>query len=950
MINLTLLSLSISSFYSLSPMITGSGIHIQHSSFKRLFPTLIYNPEKLLLEKSTFSFGTNAIIYIFHPQINLRENEILYENKNYPLTDGTIYINNEKFDGLLIIHDCHFNQIIVPDNKPMITISGYPTFYMTNCVFISCASHNGLLDISTRATKITHICCSNLTHTGTVNNKYLFMYAKPPRDSFFQFVYSTIFGIYENSNSDYILRQQGPAATKLQCLNFSSFKSKYIMHFTSPECLNLIMNTFDTFTSYEHTFFFNFQDGDAGSRYKHYVAFCNFKNIKYSNQYNLICLDMNDNTKFSVDSCFFFDCRRLDWDDQTYYNFISFNGEKKQILVENCVFDIQFSFASGINNPYLEVKNTKVDSNAEIPTLAHFVTENACLGEEIEAFGCQNHSCPDLRGCKPEAFEFNESKGDIIYTEIFHEGFDTPTPTPTNDFTFSLLFSFSVPFSYSRVFSESCDFSSSFYFSKSKGFTETDEFSKTASFSKSDDFTRSTYFSKSSDFSSSFYFSKTKYFSSSFYFSKTKEFTETEDFTKTSLFSESNNFTNSCYFSKSSDFSSSFYFSKTKDFTETNKFSKTTVFSKSDDFTRSIYFSKSNDFNKSLCFSESNDFSSSFYFSKTTEFTETNDFSKTTSFSNSDDFTRSLHFSESSDFNASFYFSNSAKFTNSLKFSDSIHFSETSQFSVSSIFTKTNDFSASDNLNRSHPFTKSSTFTRSNDFSFSYFFSNSNEFSSSFYFSKTEEFTETSEFSKTTSFSKSDDFTKSFYFSKSSDFTRSLYFAKTQNFSKSNDFSSSIYFTKSSLFSKSTVFSSSLYFSKSIDFTKSIPLINAIESTIYFSNSEDFTKSYVFSNSEIFSFSKTLIQKSLVQINIKTENNSNSNTGMKIGIGITCGALVAVFALVGLFLLRRRKLGMIEDLNEETIEITEDTANSFVHTNPLNQLMSEDDPFEDEFD
>lgn len=58
---------------------------------------------------------------------------------------------------------------------------------------------------------------------------------------------------------------------------------------------------------------------------------------------------------------------------------------------------------------------------------------------------------------------------------------------------------------------------------------------------------------------------------------------------------------------------------------------------------------------------------------------------------------------------------------------------------------------------------------------------------------------------------------------------------------------------------------------------------------------------------------------------------------------------ISISEIVRLFLLRRWKLRSIDDLDNETIEITEDTTNSFVHANPLINFMSDEDPFDKEF-
>ncbi|KAK8896648.1 hypothetical protein M9Y10_014560 [Tritrichomonas musculus] len=73
------------------------------------------------------------------------------------------------------------------------------------------------------------------------------------------------------------------------------------------------------------------------------------------------------------------------------------------------------------------------------------------------------------------------------------------------------------------------------------------------------------------------------------------------------------------------------------------------------------------------------------------------------------------------------------------------------------------------------------------------------------------------------------------------------------------------------------------------------------------------------------------------------------STGIKIGIGVSIGAIAAII-IIGLILLRRHKIQNIPDISDETIEIVEDTTYSIVTQNPLNELMIDDDPFESEFD
>ena len=89
--------------------------------------------------------------------------------------------------------------------------------------------------------------------------------------------------------------------------------------------------------------------------------------------------------------------------------------------------------------------------------------------------------------------------------------------------------------------------------------------------------------------------------------------------------------------------------------------------------------------------------------------------------------------------------------------------------------------------------------------------------------------------------------------------------------------------------------------------------------------------------------------KSLVIIDIKTKDTVNKSTEIKVGIGILCGVAALAAVIVGLILLRRRKLDKKQDLDDEQIEIRDATNNSIVTQNPLMNFTNDDDPFEDEF-
>lgn len=71
---------------------------------------------------------------------------------------------------------------------------------------------------------------------------------------------------------------------------------------------------------------------------------------------------------------------------------------------------------------------------------------------------------------------------------------------------------------------------------------------------------------------------------------------------------------------------------------------------------------------------------------------------------------------------------------------------------------------------------------------------------------------------------------------------------------------------------------------------------------------------------------------------------------MKVGFGIARAVVVAMAVVIGLFIFKRRKLANDDDVDEETIDVVEDTINHTVTQNPLSSFMDVDDPFKNEFE
>lgn len=135
---------------------------------------------------------------------------------------------------------------------------------------------------------------------------------------------------------------------------------------------------------------------------------------------------------------------------------------------------------------------------------------------------------------------------------------------------------------------------------------------------------------------------------------------------------------------------------------------------------------------------------------------------------------------------------------------------------------------------------------------------------------------------------------------------------------------------------KSQCFSDSNYFTETNEFTTT----NDFSMSFQFTESEKFSKSSDFSD-----FSP----KNPIYIEIKEDESHGITAGMKAGIGAAAGVAALAAIVVGIIFLRRKKMVSIDNI-DENIEIIEDTNSTLVNQNPLINLMSDDDPFEDEFE
>lgn len=314
--NFTLLSLSLSSIYSASPIFVGNNNCFHKFLFKKyISPTVILNPNKLLVEKSVFSNGIGGFLYSNQNEILLKDSITEFIGKNVTNSNlEDIYPPNEK--SLIIVRDCsfiHIHYLDLDDGKNQTELRVYNylfkilskiTFYMTNCLFDTCYFEKSILFLNSRATTVSHICCTNLY--GGKESEALFLETDTPTDSFFKFIYSTIIGNYEYILPKTIFFLRGNAALRFQCINTSNFildktNERSILRISCTSCSSILMNTFyqlDAQYILRMTIDWKYEES--------FLQYCGLTNfVDNKQQDGIVYLDMHAETTMTFDKCYF---------------------------------------------------------------------------------------------------------------------------------------------------------------------------------------------------------------------------------------------------------------------------------------------------------------------------------------------------------------------------------------------------------------------------------------------------------------------------------------------------------------------------------------------------------------------------------------------------------------------------------------------------------------------
>lgn len=244
MINLTVLSLSLSSLYSHSPLVTGISMNFHRFFFQKYsFPIFALNPDSFQLEKSTFVHGIGSILYSDKSKKILADETERYENIEYNSTNQkTLEPKGGKH--LFLIRYCNFIKIEGLNGYLIRLNNREASVLITYITIQDCEFRQTPIIAESRAMELSYICCSNLRYT---DNTPQFISGRAEKNTFLQFLYSTIYGDKsKSSNAVSLFFSNGGSALAIKNNNISNFKistsaqNSGIFRIESPSCLNML--------------------------------------------------------------------------------------------------------------------------------------------------------------------------------------------------------------------------------------------------------------------------------------------------------------------------------------------------------------------------------------------------------------------------------------------------------------------------------------------------------------------------------------------------------------------------------------------------------------------------------------------------------------------------------------------------------------------------------------
>lgn len=474
--NITILSLTTYSIFSHSPFFVGNQLTFINGRFSKITSKIFYNQKNLLLKESTFTQIHGSIIH------NTNEND-RQTIKDIEFSNSHKFNDTEIIDTKSItIYNCQFNSISDEEN-PFLIKDDDITLYITDTLFNSCRSENGILSLQCRCFTMTHTCSFH----SLCNYRTCFLFLNCKKNDFSIILYNSIYESVINTVNNKqvtanIYCSYGDQYLKCNNMTKAPFNG---FQFDSVQCFMFTMNTVKDM-DLSCLYMSGSNDNINDIKEIETVNFLNSGTIDYT----LIRFSSHNYFQFHAKKCVLLSNVKIFRQETT-------ENEYVQIHCYNCIIsDVDKSD----NTEEIDCTTVQGVDASNFYSLPHFTYGEICPGTKYDgiddARGCNFGNCIPNNCDRTIGFP-----DDVVpYTSVFHIDLHTPTFTETGEF------SQSADFIYSNKFSKSDDFISSDKFSKSADFTYSDKFSK------SNDFTYSKKFSKSADFTHSNIFSETLVF------------------------------------------------------------------------------------------------------------------------------------------------------------------------------------------------------------------------------------------------------------------------------------------------------------------------------------------------------------------------------------------------------------------------------------------------------
>lgn len=450
--NITVLSLIYSSLLLKAPAFVNNRLSLMNCNFQKFSYLLFYNQKNLNIKSTLFSQGLGGIIH---------------NEKEYDQIGNHLTVSGETFDSMyapssdtglaITITECSFVNIngdSIFVQNPQISV------YITSCLFNKCTASKVIIELQrSRCLTITHTC----SFDSYGNEEVVFLYYDCVQEDFSICLYSTFVQTRtDKQNSVYNIKCRS-GSQYFRCNNMTNCKSS-AYQFDAPYCFSFSMMTvvdcsvtclqLSGYTANQCNVAFDktienvnlFSNSESDGYVLRMDGECGYQ-ITFKNSV-LLCKENN---------------KLVTWP----------NGKPMIVVFMNCIVNMNLN-----TNQATFIDSTPADFDTIHLTILPHYTTLLCPGPKLDnaslALGCNAGNCIDSECNRTIGFP-----NDVVsYTTILHLDINTPTPSPTEEFSQSDKFSQSSKFTYSHKFSESHPFDPTIKFTGSSFFTQSTKFSE----------------------------------------------------------------------------------------------------------------------------------------------------------------------------------------------------------------------------------------------------------------------------------------------------------------------------------------------------------------------------------------------------------------------------------------------------------------------------------------